>query len=250
MTEYRRPTTFNRRKIIWISLVFLVAGYIYFQPQLERWLGIKLPTLDDRPVTQVESGSVASSANANNEETISTGPREYPSLSKQREIPNQPWWSAQDPVHPSGFKFQHTSKEGYFTSPAGLGYRLYDPNWETPTGTGRVDHILRHASDDPSRPVHGVFQGNAKQILETIDEAYTLIKSHDFFSPAESSSGRVKSETDNENPLRSVYRIDMQRKIGYEGGHQGEERGHPDLTIITLVVDNPDSEIITAYPSR
>ncbi|MCH2183400.1 MAG: hypothetical protein MK108_15485 [Mariniblastus sp.] len=253
MTEHRRPTAFNRRKIIWVSLVFLVAGYIYFQPQLEKWLGIELPTLDDRPVTQVEKDSPGPSTTTKPQGKSSAGTREYPSLSKQPGTPDQPWWTAENPVHPSGFQFQTTSKKGYLTSPAGLQYRLYDPRQtggETSSGASRVDHILRHAQDDPSRPVHGVFQGNAKQILETIDEAYGLVHSDSLSSPTESSSGRVQLEEDDEKPFRSVYRVDMQRTIGFEGGRRGREQGHPELTKITLVINDPDSEIITAYPSR
>ena len=253
MTEHRRQTAFNRRKIIWVSLVFLVAGYIYFQPQLEQWLGIELPTLDDRPVTQIEKESPGPSATTKPQGKPSTSTREYPSLSKQPGTPDQPWWTAPNPVHPSGFQFQPTSRKGYLKSPAGLQYRLDDPRQpggQTSSGTSRVDHILRHAQDDPSRPVHGVFQGDAKQILETIDEAYRLVDSNGLSSPTDSSPGRVQSEKDDEKPFRSIYRVDMQRTIGFEGGRRGRDWGHPELTKITLVIDNPDSEIITAYPSR
>lgn len=82
--------------------------------------------------------------------------------------------------------------------------------------------------------------GDREQILETIDEAFELTKEP---------SPRVKSEPDNEHPSRVAYTVDMQKKIGYEGGRHGRERGNPGLEKVTLVIDNQD-HIITTYPSR
>ena len=253
MTEHSRPSALNRRKIIWVSLVFLVAGYIYFQPQLEQWLGVKLPSLDDRPVTRVEQSSSKSPTRDDTRKKSPTESREYPSLSQQPEASDKAWWTARDPVHPSDVQFQPTSKKGYFTSPAGLQYLLYDPNnpaWRTSSDSSRVEHILRHAEDDPTRPVHGVFEGDERQILELVDEAYRLVNSDNRSTPKGSSSARVQSEKDDDKPFRTVYQVDMRRTIGFEGGRRGRERGHPQLSHITLVLDGPDSKIITAYPSR
>jgi len=253
MTEHSRSPAFNRRKLIWVFLVFLVAGYIYFQPQLEQWLGVKLPTLDDRPVTRVEKSSSKSPTRDDTRKKSSGESREYPSLSQQPEASDKAWWTARDPVHPSGFQFQQTSKKGYFTSPAGLQYRLYDPRdpaWRTSPDSSRVEHILRHAEDDPTRPVHGVFEGDDRRILETVDEAYRLVNSNNLSPANDTAPDRVQTEKDDDKPFRTVYHVDMRRTIGFEGGRRGRERGHPQLSHITLVLDGPDSRIITAYPSR
>ena len=55
MKEDARRQNVNWRKIIWVSLILLVVGYIYAQPQLEQWLGFKLPNLADAPVADVEN---------------------------------------------------------------------------------------------------------------------------------------------------------------------------------------------------
>ena len=55
-------------------------------------------------------------------------------------------------------------------SPAGLIYGMGGG------GEHRVDHVMRHAKDDPSRPSHGVFDGDKESILRLIDEAYEMVK--------------------------------------------------------------------------
>ena len=212
--------TINRRKFIWLSLIILVAGYIYAQPHLESWLGIELPTLDDRRVKQVENGDTPPATNTDNnpdnkKKTPSQSSRNYPSVSSA----------------PSSFKLKRL-KGGSCVSPAGLYYA------GGPSGESRLDHIMRHSEDDPTRPIHGVFTGDQQQILETIDKAYELT-----LSP----SSRVKSETDEEDPSRIIYTVDMQKKIGYEGGRQGRKEKKPSLNKIRLVIENQD-HIITAYP--
>ena len=214
-TTQQRPAI-NRRKFIWLSLIILVAGYIYAQPHLESWLGIELPTLDDNPVKQVENDATPPSTNKDNKKkTPSKLSRDYPSISSAS----------------SSFKLKRL-KGGSCVSPAGLYYAA------GPSGESRLDHIMRHSKDDPTRPVHGVFTGDQQQILETIDKAYELT-----LSP----SSRVKSETDEEDPSRIIYTVDMQKKIGYEGGRQGRKEKKPSLNKIRLVIENQD-HIITAYP--
>ena len=63
-----------------------------------------------------------------------------------------------------------TGKKNRLRSPAGLVYG-------ESKGEHRVDHVMRHASDNKDRPVHSVFNGSKREILEMIDEAYELVKS-------------------------------------------------------------------------
>lgn len=220
MQKDARRQSVNWRKIIWVSLILLVVGYIYAQPQLEQWLGFKLPNLGDPPVADVENQQTKrpTSPSRSTAATPSTKqPHSNPSISTTT----------------SGFKLTPLGQHRY-VSPAGLYYTM------GPDQEHRLVHIMRHSKDDASRPVHGVFLGDREQILETIDEAFELTKEP---------SPRVKSEPDKEHPSRVAYTVDMQKKIGYEGGRHGRERGNPGLEKVTLVIDNQD-QIITTYPSR
>lgn len=115
-------------------------------------------------------------------------------------------------------------------SPAGLIYTL------GPGGEHRVDHVLRHAQDDLSRPVHGVFEGDRDAILRLIDEAYQKTKAN---------SNQVQTEESDNN---TVYTVDMGRRIGFEGGQRGQRNQNPGLTRVRLVLR--DDRVITAYPYR
>lgn len=117
-------------------------------------------------------------------------------------------------------------------SPAGLTYYVGD------RGENRIEHVMRHAKDDPNRPSHGVFVGSENEILETIDKAYTLIKAN--------SRQVIDEEKDGS---RMAYEIDMKRKIGYKGGKSGKRDGNPDLKIMKLILDK-GTRVITAYPYR
>jgi len=125
-----------------------------------------------------------------------------------------------------------TSADGGETWDSAAGLR-YGPG---PDGN-RLDHVLRHAKDRPTRPSpHGVFEGDRKQILALIDEAYQLVKAK---SDRVQFSGQGK---------RSIYTIDMQRRIGYVGGKPGKEQGHPEARHLRLVLEG--TNVITAFPLR
>ena len=160
--------------------------------------------------------------------------RQVPAGRQQQPHPqNNLIQTLRSPRHPPASNLTPLGQHRY-VSPAGLYYTM------GPDQEHRLVHIMRHSKDDASRPVHGVFLGDREQILETIDEAFELTKEP---------SPRVKSEPDKEHPSRVAYTVDMQKKIGYEGGRHGRERGNPGLEKVTLVIDNQD-QIITTYPSR
>jgi hypothetical protein len=116
-----------------------------------------------------------------------------------------------------------------FESPAGLVYESGGPDGH------RIDHILRHADDDLTKPVHGVFHGNRQTILALIDEAYLLTRKR--------GPPGVRQERQRD---RTVYTVDLQREIGYLGGQAGRRRKHPSLRHVRLVFE--DRDVITAYP--
>ncbi len=118
----------------------------------------------------------------------------------------------------------------HWLSPAGLHYRGRDPD-----GRSRLDHVLRHAKDDPDRDgPHGVFDDGRDGALATIDAAWRLIEKHEI-------------EPDIEGD-RAAYTVSLGRRVGYLGGSVGAERKHPTLTRVFIVVERGTSNVVTAYP--
>ncbi|MCE2792717.1 MAG: hypothetical protein ACK493_02135 [Planctomycetota bacterium] len=120
---------------------------------------------------------------------------------------------------------------GRLLSPAGLIYA------RGPQGEHRVDHVMRHAEDDPNRPQHGVFNGSREEILQLLDEAYQLIQQK---------SKRVNQQAEGD---RTEYTIRFDRPIGYEGGRIGKRNNFPQVNRLRLVLEEGKS-VITAYPVR
>lgn len=115
-----------------------------------------------------------------------------------------------------------------FRSTAGL---IYEPL----RSEHRIDHVLRHGRDDPNRPVHGVFSGDRAVILAVIDEAWQLAQ--------KGKPPQVEIEEDGD---RTVYVIDLGRKIGFMGGQAGKRRSFPPCRHLQLVLER--NEVVTAYP--
>ena len=115
-----------------------------------------------------------------------------------------------------------------FRSTAGLIYRQS-------RGEHRIDHVMRHAEDDPGRPVHGVFDGSREQILAVIDRGYLIALTH---GPPDA---KIEEQRD-----RTVMTVDLGRKIGYMGGQAGKRKGFPACRHLNLVVEG--DEVVTAYP--
>lgn len=118
-----------------------------------------------------------------------------------------------------------------FESTAGLLY-----------GRGSVDrhrlkHVLKHAEDNLSKPVHGVFSGDRDQILEWIDKAYIKGKKG-------GKGVRVNDDGD-----RMTYSVDMGEKVGFVGGQVGKRKGHPACRYLKLVLED-GNEVVTAYPQQ
>ena len=103
-----------------------------------------------------------------------------------------------------------------------------------PDGRTRLEHIMRHASDNPRRPKHGVFSLAKTGVIELLDEAWIKIK-----------SGRV---TGKERGGKIAYTVRMDRPVGYLGGREGRERGHPKLNSVRLVIQKDTNTVITFFP--
>lgn len=101
----------------------------------------------------------------------------------------------------------------------------------------RLRHVMQHAKDDLSKPKHGVFEGDRNQILAVIDEAYEKTKTGG------------KDVRKSEEGARTVYIVNLGRKIGYVGGSSGERSGNPDCRYVQLVLED-ENVVITAYPTR
>jgi hypothetical protein len=118
---------------------------------------------------------------------------------------------------------------GVQRSTAGL---LYTPGSQE---GHRLKHVMRHDDDQPSRPgLHGVFDGDADNLLAVIDEAYLLVKQN---------SPQVQSRREG---IRIVHEVDLRRRIGFVGGQQGRRQGNPPATRVRLVLE--EDRVITAFP--
>lgn len=100
----------------------------------------------------------------------------------------------------------------------------------------RLKHVLKHASDNPSKPVHGVFDGDRPQILAWIDRTYLMGKKG-------GKDVRVEEERG-----RTVYTAFLKERVGYVGGQKGKRNGNKECRYLRLVVQN-GNEVVTAYPS-
>ena len=100
----------------------------------------------------------------------------------------------------------------------------------------RLKHILKHAKDDPSKPVHGVFDGDRDQILEWIDVAWKKAQ--------KGGQGVTKR---NEGG-RAAWTVKMDDPIGYVGGQTGKRKGYPNCRFLRLVLEEKNT-VVTAYPT-
>jgi hypothetical protein len=99
---------------------------------------------------------------------------------------------------------------GTWVSRGGLRYGA-DPNFGN-----RVRHLLNHASDIPTRPGrHGVFDAGRRGVLGVVDEAWAI---------AQRGGSGVSVSTQG---ARTVYTVDMGRRVGFVGGQAGAAAGNP-----------------------
>ncbi len=196
-----------------VGLLLLAAAYIYGRPTLERWLNITLPEIHlgngESHQDQAQHGEHrplgGSSQQKNHEQTESER--------KDFELAD--------------------AGNGTLVSPAGLKYGM-GPNREH-----RIDHIMRHLTDSPERPTHGVFLGARDEVLALLDEAYNMILKN---------SNQVQSQASDQGSGKRVeYEIEMKRQIGYMAGENGKRRNYPKTTKLKLILEG--DRPVTAYPT-
>ena len=201
-------------------LVGLVVAFVLLQPSLERWSGIELPDFVD------DSGQVVEKAHSQPIESESASERgDIGPDSTRPEVP-----SSDDPTSKLGELRESDNR--VFVSTAGLRYRPGSQEGH------RIDHVLRHANEDRSRPVHGVFDGDRDEIFAIIDEAYLITQER----------GPPNATSDQQDG-RTVWTIDLGRRIGYVGGQTGERSHHPAAQHLKLILEN-GTNVVSAYPVR
>lgn len=268
-----RRTEIPWNKLLAIVLLVLLVGYVVARPTLERWWGVELPALvggpdpaanqtgpnpqaefgpeqpaGERPLElnkRAPSGGAAPATQPtaveprgqrSNPPGGGAGPAESAAERSGSEkdpfqIPPRASGKAGKAIESAGKWELKPIDRGRLLSPAGLIYA------RGPQGEHRVDHVMRHAEDDPNRPQHGVFNGSREEILQLIDEAYQLIQQN---------SKRVNRQSEGD---RTEYTIRFDRPIGYEGGRNGKRNSYPQVNRLRLVLEDGTS-VITAYPVR
>lgn len=203
--------------VVAVGIIYLTVG-----PWISRRLGVHLPGL---PAGQQAAPETTDAAGT---DVKDRGADPQGQGGRQSSTDDGP-----APVNRGGAELEHgllkTLPNGAKTSPAGLRYRQERHEH-------RLDHVLRHAADQPNRDIHGVFHGGAAKTLAVIDEAYTKAR--------EGGSGVRRREEDD----RVIYDVQFNRAIGFLGGKAGARQQNPDLRRVRLVLEGQD--VVTAYPIR
>lgn len=183
------------------------------QPAVEKRFGVSLPSIlaDGGPGPQA------------NQRTTTQRPSLPDDSPAEAEAP---------PVDPRELSGVLTSEgRGVYRSPAGLRYTRGSRHGH------RLAHVMAHTRDDPDRPgQHGVFD-------ETDPAAVVLLLDDAYEQALTGNDVRTRQEEE-----RTVYTVDLGRRVGYIGGQSGARRGRPAARSVQLVVQG--DRLITAYPIR
>ena len=206
----------TKKRMLCFALIIAATVYTLLQPKLEEWTGLDLPDLGER---QTQNQPNLENPNRNTESVADTG--KSPGADKNS--------GSENPA--AGFRLDRLNASMVQT-PAGLQYSVSNRE-------NRIDHVMRHAVDDPDRDyAHGVFADSSQDaILKLLDKAYELIQSN---------SSQVQREPADEAG-RVAYTIRMPETIGYVGGTSGRKQGFPKTNRLKLVLEG--QRVITAYPT-
>ena len=213
-----------------VAIVGVLLLYLVLQPWISNSFGVDLPGFRDlgtlvginSPEKPQPKGSTPGKPN--------TSANEKQAASNGNGKTNRSGAAENSPKGVTLQSFFHKAGRDVYISPAGLRYTRGSKQGH------RMKHVLEHAKDSPNRPgSHGVFDANSEvAVFQLLDEAYLQAK-----------SGR-KTKTKREGS-RTVYTVDLGRKIGYVGGQSGKRRSHPPARFIRLVIDG--EAVITAFPT-
>jgi hypothetical protein len=218
----RKP---NHRQMIVIGLIVLAGIYHFSRPTLEKWFNTSLPSITQQDDRQVNNNDADFSYDAKLPDAKSTSNSGSNKNSKAGS--NTSSISGQDPGKAARSWLKDIGRNS-FKSPAGL---IYGGGREH-----RVDHVLLHCKDDPSKPTHGVFVGDAVEVMKMVDEAYELAK-----------SGSSKSDSKRSGD-KMTHTVSMGRVVGHTGGKKAKRSGRKELKRIKLVL--ADDRVITAFPTN
>ncbi|WP_404310049.1 hypothetical protein [Neorhodopirellula lusitana] len=251
------PSGKKKTTVAGVVIAILIGGYTMLRPQINEATGWNLPSISKHDTnrggsgnspspTQVKPPSEAFAASnpdrgsgaTGSSETGSGGPladRMSSAQSSSKQAGSASAASDTSSASPgaaadSSLKYgllQETSSNRYM-SPAGLQY--------TPGSAEghRLEHLKRHTADQPSRPgKHGVFDGGMEGALKSIDKAYENAKAE-------------KRTTKQVDGNRTIYTVDMGKRVGYIGGREGNQRRKPMARRIRLVLEG--NRVITAFP--
>ncbi len=214
--ELIRLVRSGKLKMRWIvGVVVLAVGYFVLQPVLVRTLGVDLPGLGDLATNNQSTGSQSNNTQPNNTQPNNTQPPNPADASPPGEIE----------------KILRSGGRSTYVSPAGLRYTRGSKQGH------RLKHLMAHAQDEPNRPgQHGVFDSDdAAEIVAIVDDAYL-----------QAQTGRdTRTQREEE---RTVYDINLRRRIGFIGGTSGNRKNHPVAKHLRLVIDG--DRVITAFPVR
>lgn len=212
----------HRRRRIDLRLVLLVIILLIaaFRPEVAQWFrgpapdasGLPAENTAAQPAEQSEASPTAPAA-------ADTAPADSP-LSGSGDSADDATPGELTEIRPDVFE-----------STAGLIYGRGSRDGK------RLNHILRHAEDDLSKPVHGVFQGDQTDILRWIDLAYLKSKQR---------SGDVRQR---EQQGRIAITVNLRKTIGYVGGEKGARQNHPDCRYLRLILESDGRTVVTAYPT-
>ena len=212
-----------------VLVLILAALYAFAQPWLNDQFGWNLPGLDqggDQAVVAVDdfTDEASSPVTEPSSETDVASSGDRPAAPAESTQSKQTESSDEPPLY--GI-LREIGPQRYL-SPAGLQYVPGSAEGH------RLAHLRRHTEDQPTRPgKHGVFDGGMKGALETVDQAYQRAKKNQ----------RTTKQTDRD---RTIYTIDLGRRIGYVGGRDGQRLGNPMARRVKLVLEG--TRVITAYP--
>ena len=190
-----------------IAVFVLLGFYAFAQPHLNDRFGWQLPGLNQ----QAEQDATA----------VPIGQTQPPDQTRTRsdsgssDAPDQDGRNSNADLH---YGVLREIGPNEFLSPEGLRYVPGSAEGH------RLEHLRRHTEDMPSRPgKHGVFDGGMEGALVTIDDAYGRAKKNQ----------RSTKQTDRD---RTIYTIDMERRVGYVGGREGKRQNHPIARRVKLVL--------------
>ena len=204
----------------------LVIGYWLLVPTLNARFGLELPELRDwnagNAGQQAERAAADPKLNESTAENSTPADKAKPDARAEADAAN-------DQGSALKYGLLREVQPDRFLSPAGL---MYGPGSQE---GHRLRHLERHLQDAPTRAgPHGVFDGEFAEVLAIIDEGYQRAK-----------TGKSGITTEKQDQ-RTIYTINLGRRIGYVGGRDGNRRDRPQARRLRIVLEG--NRVITAFP--